>query len=165
MLSSRVVLTRQLNISYPHFRSQKLVEFDDERKVRVFYDKRISDEVAGDSLGEEFKGYIFKITGGFDKQGFAMKQGVATNGRVRLLLDGCTSSSTRFAASIMLAHLPTSSRSCSECPFLFYSDNSHLIYLRARDLSDPQNVVDFSVSILPTGALTHPSHWPLLPQA
>lgn len=53
---------------------------------RVFYDKRISQEVAGDSLGDEFKGYVFKITGGNDKQGFPMMQGVLVQGRVRLLL-------------------------------------------------------------------------------
>jgi hypothetical protein len=35
---------------------------------------------------QEFKGYVFKIMGGCDKQGFPMKQGVLTNGRVRLLL-------------------------------------------------------------------------------
>ena len=27
----------------------------------------------GDTIGDEFKGYIFKITGGNDKQGFPMK--------------------------------------------------------------------------------------------
>lgn len=87
---------------------------------RAFWDKRISQEVLGDALGEvcslagnliisvsvpifcgalrndlltsitlplkEFKGYVFKITGGCDKQGFPMKQGVLTPGRVRLLL-------------------------------------------------------------------------------
>lgn len=80
---------------------------------RAFFDKRISQEVNGDSLGEvcifcgcnvlntrlilclytktigrlqEFKGYVFKIMGGCDKQGFPMKQGVLTPGRVRLLL-------------------------------------------------------------------------------
>ena len=35
---------------------------------------------------QEFNGYIFKIMGGQDKQGFAMKQGVLTNDRVRLLM-------------------------------------------------------------------------------
>merc|ERR1712111_316186 len=35
----------------------------------------------------EFKGYVVRITGGNDKQGFPMKQGVLTNGRVRLLLN------------------------------------------------------------------------------
>lgn len=90
---------------------------------RAFWDKRISQEVNGDALGEvwsldlnpsnssvspdkkfeelwwltyfliygfcyqqEFRGYVFKITGGCDKQGFPMKQGVLTPGRVRLLL-------------------------------------------------------------------------------
>jgi small subunit ribosomal protein S6e len=43
-------------------------------------------EVDVDSLGDEFKGYIFKITGGNDKDGFPMKQGVLVKGRVRLLL-------------------------------------------------------------------------------
>lgn len=43
-------------------------------------------EVEGDCLGDEFKGYIFKITGGNDKQGFTMKQGVLVNGRVRVLM-------------------------------------------------------------------------------
>lgn len=32
------------------------------------------------------QGYVVRITGGNDKQGFPMKQGVLTNGRVRLLL-------------------------------------------------------------------------------
>jgi small subunit ribosomal protein S6e len=38
------------------------------------------------SVLQEFKGYVFKIMGGCDKQGFPMKQGVLTSGRVRLLL-------------------------------------------------------------------------------
>jgi ribosomal protein S6E (S10) len=53
---------------------------------RAFYDKRISAEVPGDSLGDEYKGYVFRISGGNDKQGFPMKQGVLRNDRVRLLL-------------------------------------------------------------------------------
>lgn len=55
------------------------------------YDKRISQEVSGEDLGEEFAGYVFKISGGNDKQGFPMKQGVLANTRVRLLLaDGAS---------------------------------------------------------------------------
>merc|ERR1711904_414421 len=46
----------------------------------------MSQEVPGDSLGDQWKGYVFKITGGNDKQGFPMKQGVLVPGRVRLLL-------------------------------------------------------------------------------
>merc|ERR1712034_40921 len=44
-------------------------------------------EVEGDTLGDEFKGYVLRITGGNDKQGFPMKQGILTNLRVRLLLN------------------------------------------------------------------------------
>jgi len=80
----------KLNIAYPEYRSQQIIEVDDEKKLRIFYDKRISEEVSADGLGEEFKGYIFKITGGHDKQGFGMKQGVLLNHRTRLLLDGTT---------------------------------------------------------------------------
>merc|ERR1719443_2157331 len=50
-----------------------------------FFDKRMSAEVPGDSLGDEFKGYVFRISGGNDKQGFPMKQGILSNQRVRLL--------------------------------------------------------------------------------
>jgi small subunit ribosomal protein S6e len=53
---------------------------------RVFYDKKISQEVPADSIGDEWKGYILRITGGNDKQGFPMKQGVLLPYRVRLLL-------------------------------------------------------------------------------
>merc|ERR1711900_58640 len=70
--------TMKLNISFPANGSQKLIEIEDDRKLRVFMDKRMGQEVPGDSVGDEFKGYIFKITGGNDKQGFPMKQGVVT---------------------------------------------------------------------------------------
>jgi len=81
----------KFNIAYPVSGAQKSIEIDDEQKLRAFYDKRISQEVAGESLGELYKGYIFKITGGNDKQGFPMKQGVLTNTRVRLLMGKDTS--------------------------------------------------------------------------
>jgi len=55
--------------------------------MRVFWDKKIANEVDADSLGDEWKGYRLKITGGNDKQGFPMMQGVLVNNRVRLLLD------------------------------------------------------------------------------
>ena len=58
----------------------------DEHKIRIFYEKRMGAEVEADALGDEWKGYVFRIAGGNDKQGFPMKQGVLTNGRVRLLL-------------------------------------------------------------------------------
>merc|ERR1719324_436000 len=75
----------KFNISYPATGCQKLYEVDDEKKFRMFYDKRMSQEVEADSLGDEFKGYVLKVSGGNDKQGFPMKQGILVNQRVRLL--------------------------------------------------------------------------------
>ncbi|KEF57769.1 40S ribosomal protein S6 [Exophiala aquamarina CBS 119918] len=76
----------KLNISYPANGSQKLIEVEDERKLRIFQEKRMGNEVPADSLGDEWKGYIVRITGGNDKQGFPMKQGVLLPTRVKLLL-------------------------------------------------------------------------------
>jgi len=76
----------KLNISYPATGAQKLIDIEDEKKVRMFYDKRMAQEVDIGTLGEEWKGYMVRITGGNDKQGFPMKQGVLTNQRVRLLM-------------------------------------------------------------------------------
>jgi len=69
----------KLNISFPATGCQKLIEVDDERKLRTFYEKRMATEVAADALGEEWKGYVVRICGGNDKQGFPTKQGVLTH--------------------------------------------------------------------------------------
>uniref|UniRef100_A0A915I7Y0 Small ribosomal subunit protein eS6 n=1 Tax=Romanomermis culicivorax TaxID=13658 RepID=A0A915I7Y0_ROMCU len=124
----------QLNIAYPATGCQKIFEIDDEKKLRIFYEKRMAQEVDASPLGDEWKkieiigfevqflpirwrnnqqskeynpelheksavitriyflenhvsgGYVLRISGGNDKQGFPMKQGVLTNQRVRLLL-------------------------------------------------------------------------------
>merc|ERR1711966_182287 len=76
----------KLNISCPETGAQKCIDIDDDKKLLPFFDKRMAQEVAGDTLGDEFKGYRFRITGGSDKQGFPMMQGVLTPERVRLLL-------------------------------------------------------------------------------
>jgi len=76
----------KFNISYPLTGKQKTIEIDDEKRVATFFDKTMGTEVTGDPLGDDFKGYVFKITGGSDKDGFAMKQGINKKGRVRLLL-------------------------------------------------------------------------------
>jgi len=76
----------KLNISCPSTGCQKAIAIDDDKKLSIFYGRRMGQEVEGDILGDEFKGYIFKITGGNDKDGFSMKQGVLVQGRVRLLL-------------------------------------------------------------------------------
>jgi len=64
----------------------KCIEIDDEKKLASFYDKRISQEVDGKALGDEFEDFIFRIAGGNDKQGFPMMQGVLRGERVRLLM-------------------------------------------------------------------------------
>uniref|UniRef100_A0A2C9GT09 Small ribosomal subunit protein eS6 n=1 Tax=Anopheles christyi TaxID=43041 RepID=A0A2C9GT09_9DIPT len=77
----------KLNVSFPATGAQKTFEIpSDDHKLRHLYDKRMGTEISADHLGEEWKGYILKIAGGNDKQGFPMKQGVLTNTRVRLLL-------------------------------------------------------------------------------
>jgi len=76
----------KLNISCPATGCQKAIAIDDEKKLSIFYGRRMGQEVDGDILGDEFKGYVFKITGGNDKDGFSMKQGVLVQGRVRLLM-------------------------------------------------------------------------------
>uniref|UniRef100_A0AC11E0R0 Uncharacterized protein n=2 Tax=Ovis aries TaxID=9940 RepID=A0AC11E0R0_SHEEP len=57
----------KLNISFPATGCQKLIKVDDERKLRTFYEKCMATEVAADALGEEWKGYVVRISGGNDK--------------------------------------------------------------------------------------------------
>merc|ERR1712023_539333 len=78
--------TMKLNIANPATGSQMLLEVDDERKLAVFMDRKIGQEVPLDSLEEGFAGYQVRISGGLDKQGFPMKQGISTAHRVRVLL-------------------------------------------------------------------------------
>merc|ERR1712137_541030 len=85
-MGNSCVSIMKLNMSCPTTGMQKCVDIDDDKKLLPFFDKRMAQEVAGDALGDEFKGYRFRITGGNDKQGFPMMQGVLCADRVRLLL-------------------------------------------------------------------------------
>lgn len=76
----------KFNIANPATGQQKSIEIEDEHKYKHIFEKRISHEVPLDPFGEEYKGYVIRLTGGEDKQGFAMKQGVLTDQRVKLLL-------------------------------------------------------------------------------
>ena len=57
----------KLNISFPATGCQKLIEVDDERKLRTFYEKGMATDVAADTLGEGWQGYVVQIGGGNDK--------------------------------------------------------------------------------------------------
>ena len=86
----------KLNIAFPSTGRQKVIELEDEKKMRLFQDRRLAEEIDGSLLGDEYKGYVFKITGGSDKEGFPMKQGVLTSDRIRLFLTEGTSCYNRY---------------------------------------------------------------------
>mmetsp|Transcript_12313 Transcript_12313/g.17178 ORF Transcript_12313/g.17178 Transcript_12313/m.17178 type:complete len:247 (+) Transcript_12313:119-859(+) len=75
----------KINIAAPSSGMQKIIEIDDEKRLQNLYEKRMAQEIDGAVLGDEFQGYILRVSGGNDKQGFPMRQGVLTNTRVRLL--------------------------------------------------------------------------------
>lgn len=75
----------KINVSYPSKSAQKTFDIEEEQKIVPFVEKRMGAEIDATPLGEEWKGYVVKITGGNDKQGFPMKQGVLKPGRVKLL--------------------------------------------------------------------------------
>jgi len=75
----------KINIAAPSTGQQKLIEIDDEKRLQNLYDRRMAQEIDGNVLGDEFEGYVLRISGGNDKQGFPMRQGILTNTRVRVL--------------------------------------------------------------------------------
>jgi len=77
----------KFNIAYPVTGAQKMYNVDDEHKWGKLVDRRMGAEFDGEILGDEFKGYVFKITGGADNDGFPMKQGILIKGRVKLILE------------------------------------------------------------------------------
>eukprot|EP00008_Paramoeba_atlantica_P003152 CAMPEP_0201491576 /NCGR_PEP_ID=MMETSP0151_2-20130828/30324_1 /ASSEMBLY_ACC=CAM_ASM_000257 /TAXON_ID=200890 /ORGANISM="Paramoeba atlantica, Strain 621/1 / CCAP 1560/9" /LENGTH=281 /DNA_ID=CAMNT_0047877989 /DNA_START=58 /DNA_END=903 /DNA_ORIENTATION=+ len=77
----------KLLIADPSTGGTKSVDIEDDhlRKANLS-DYRMGQEMEGHIFDEAFAGYKFRITGGQDKDGFPMKQGVMTASRVRLLL-------------------------------------------------------------------------------
>ena len=68
-----------------------MVELQNEEKLAEIIDQKIGDEIDGSVISDIFEGYKFKITGGFDKDGFAMKNGILAQGKKKVLLTkGCS---------------------------------------------------------------------------
>ncbi len=80
-----------LNIAFPQNGTQIKQELKEEKFYNKLMDRRLGEEVSGDQFGIGLEGCIFKITGGSDNTGFAMKQGVLTKNKKRLLLAPGTS--------------------------------------------------------------------------
>jgi len=88
----------KLNIANPTTGQNLPVVVDDEHKLQIFMGKRLGQEIQADGLGEGWKNYILKITGGHDKDGFTMKQGILMAGRTRILMsEGHSTYRTRRA--------------------------------------------------------------------
>jgi small subunit ribosomal protein S6e len=75
----------KFNISDPTTGGNKKIEIDEEKYIRPFFERRMGTDIDGDVMGDDYKGYIFRITGGNDRQGFTMKQGILIAGRSRIL--------------------------------------------------------------------------------
>ena len=75
-LAARLLYAHALSShsSNPATGAQKSFEIDDEHKTRCFVDKRMGQDVDISSLGEQFKGYVVRIGGANDKQGFPAKR-------------------------------------------------------------------------------------------
>jgi len=80
----------KINIAYPQHGTQKSLEVGTEaateKVLQTVFDKKVGQEFDASGLDPQLKGYVLRITGGQDKCGFPMKQGVLTNSRVKLLL-------------------------------------------------------------------------------
>lgn len=77
----------KLNIAYPRNGTVKQFDITDEVLRRVpLQDYRLGNDIDGALFGDEFKGYIFRLRGGSDKDGFPMVPGVLASSRVSLLL-------------------------------------------------------------------------------
>ena len=79
-------MSLKLVMAFPQKGTQKIVEYKDDKKWAKLIDRRMGQDFPGELIEPEWAGYVFRITGGTDEQGFCMKQGILTKKRVRLLL-------------------------------------------------------------------------------
>jgi len=74
-------------VAYRNNGLHKAYKIDDEHKWGHVVDLKIGSEFDGEKvLGEAYKGYVLRITGGTDENGFPMKNGVLRKTRVKLLI-------------------------------------------------------------------------------
>ncbi|KAJ7793471.1 40S ribosomal protein S6 [Mycena olivaceomarginata] len=76
----------KINIANPATGQQKLIDIDDERRYRVFYDKKIAQEVPPTPSGPNGRATSSASPAATTSRGFPMKQGVLLPYRVKLLL-------------------------------------------------------------------------------
>ena len=77
----------KINLAFPRNDTVKQFEVDDERlRKSHLHDHRLGEIVEGAIFSDDWKGYTMRLSGGSDKDGFPMMQGVLVNSRVRLLL-------------------------------------------------------------------------------
>lgn len=77
----------KLNIAHPSNGTCKQFEIADEALRRFDYASyRLGSDIDGHHFGEEYKGYVFRLQGGSDKDGFPMMHGVHSDSRVDLLI-------------------------------------------------------------------------------
>ena len=76
----------RFNIAFPKNGTIKSFEFNEQKQWAKLIDRKLGDEFEGSQICPEFAGYIFKISGGSDSNGFGMKHGVLTKNKIKLLL-------------------------------------------------------------------------------
>jgi small subunit ribosomal protein S6e len=77
----------KINLHFPRNDTGKQYEIDDDRlRKSNLFEYRLGQDIDGTIFNEEWTGYILRITGGSDKDGFPMTQGVLVASRVHLLL-------------------------------------------------------------------------------
>lgn len=79
-------MSLKLVLQYPQKGTEKIVEYKEDKVWAKLIDKRLGQDIAGDLLNPDWAGYVLRIVGGADRQGFGMKQGVLTKRRVKLCL-------------------------------------------------------------------------------